>query len=59
MSRLLAALAVLAAGCTSQQLYDNAQAWRENECMKILDTPRRERCLKEARMSSDEYKKSQ
>jgi hypothetical protein len=43
--------------CSEQQLYDSAQGWRENECMRILDTPRRERCLKEARTSHDEYEK--
>ena len=53
---MAALLLAAAAGCTSQQLYDNAQGWRENECMKILDTPQRERCLKEARQSYREYK---
>jgi len=52
----IAFLLLAAAGCTSQQLYDSAQGWRENECMKILDTPQRERCLKEARQSYREYK---
>ena len=54
-ARLL--LLVALCGCSPQQLYDNAQGWRENECMQILDTPRRERCLKEARTSHDEYDK--
>jgi hypothetical protein len=53
---LVAALPALAS-CTSRQLYDSAAGWRENECMKILDTPRRERCLKEADRPYDEYKK--
>ena len=45
----LAMLATLLAACSSPALQKNAQGWREDECMKILDTPRRERCLKEAR----------
>ena len=45
----LAALALSLAACSSQWLQDNQQAWREDECVKIIDTPRRERCLKEAR----------
>ncbi len=49
-------LLLLAAGCSSEQLYNNAQGWREAECNKILDTPRRERCMKEARQSHREYK---
>lgn len=60
LARSAAALALAAAAttpaCTSQQLYDNAAGWRENECNKILDTPRRERCLKDARQSHREYK---
>ena len=45
----LAAAATLLAACSSHTLEKNAQGWRENECMQILDTPRRERCLREAR----------
>lgn len=44
-----AAAATLLAACSSPALEKNAQGWRENECMQILDTPRRERCLREAR----------
>jgi hypothetical protein len=53
----IAVLLLAAAGCSSQQLYNNAQGWREAECNKILDTPRRERCMKEAGRSYDEYNK--
>jgi len=48
LALLAAALSGLAS-CTSQQLYDNAQGWREAECDQAIDTPRREACLKEAR----------
>ena len=57
MKSALAAVLLAIAGCTSQQLRDNAQAWREAECDKMIDTPHRERCLKEARQSHEEYKK--
>ena len=50
-------LLLASAGCTSEQLYNNAQGWREAECNKILDTPRRERCMKEAGRSYQEYNK--
>ena len=56
---MIAILMTAAGGCTSQQLYDSAAGWRENQCMKILDTPRRERCMKEANQSHDEYRKRQ
>ena len=49
LASTLAALATLLGGCSSHTLEKNAQGWRENECMQILDTPRRERCLREAR----------
>ena len=59
MSRLaLAACCLLAfGGCTAEQLRDNQRGWREAECDKILSTPQRERCLREARGSSEESKK--
>jgi hypothetical protein len=45
------------AACTDQQLYNSSQGWREAECNKMIDTPRRERCMKEARQSYEEYRK--
>ena len=39
--------ASLAGGCTSKEIYNWSQGWRQNECNKIGDTERRERCLKE------------
>lgn len=56
LALLAAALSSLVA-CTDRQLYNNAQGWREAECNRILDTPRRERCMKEARQSHEEYRK--
>ena len=57
MSRLATAacLAALLAACTAEQLRENQQGWREAECDKILSTPQRERCLREAR--GEEQKK--
>ena len=56
MKRAAALLAIVLSACSEQQLYNNAQGWREAECNKILETPRRERCMKEARQSHGEYK---
>jgi hypothetical protein len=47
MKAALLALALVAAGCTAEQLRENQQGWRRAECDKILDTHTRERCLKE------------
>ena len=51
--------AALLSGCTSQQLQDNQRGWREAECDKILDTPRRERCMREADQPYDQQRKPQ
>jgi hypothetical protein len=53
----LAMFAALLAACSPKQLYDSAAGWREAECNKILDTPRRERCMKEAQQPYEEYRK--
>jgi hypothetical protein len=45
----IAILLFAASGCSSQFLADNARGWREAECDQILDTHRRERCLREAK----------
>jgi len=47
----------LGAACSSQQTYATGQAWQQNECNKIIDTPDRERCLARARQSYDTYQR--
>jgi len=47
----------LGAACSSQQGYATGQAWQQNECNKIIDTPDRERCLARARQSYDTYQR--
>ena len=44
----VALMMLAASGCSSQFLADNARGWREAECDQILDTHRRERCMREA-----------
>ena len=51
-------LASLLAGCSAQQGYSSAQAWRRNQCLQIVDTQERLRCLKEADQSYDSYRKA-
>ena len=55
----LPGLAIMASGCTSAQLYDAGQGWRQNQCGKILAADERSRCLDVARMPYDEYRKNQ
>jgi hypothetical protein len=43
--------------CSSQQVYGMGQAWRRNECYKIVDAQEHGRCMASTSMSYDEYKR--
>lgn len=43
--------------CSSRQLYDSAQAWQRNECLKIVDAQERGRCLAGSNTSYDDYRR--
>ncbi|HEX6691631.1 MAG TPA: hypothetical protein VF110_10840 [Burkholderiales bacterium] len=55
--RIAFLLAAMLAACSSQQLENNAAGWREAECDRAIDTPLRERCLREVRRYNEEQKK--
>jgi hypothetical protein len=44
-------------GCTSQQGYASAQSWQRSECNKLLDQSERDRCMANASMPYDDYKR--
>ena len=50
-------VALLLCGCSSQQLYATGRNAQRAECMKLADLAARDRCLKDADMSHDTYKK--
>jgi hypothetical protein len=52
-------VALLGCGCSSREIYDVSAGWRKNECYKIGDLERRERCMKEADRSYDAYRAGQ
>lgn len=54
---LVAFIASVAPGCTSQQLYGAGQAWQRNECQKIPDAQERSRCLSSASTSYEDYRR--
>lgn len=56
-SAAAAALASLAAGCSTQQAYGAGQAWQRQECSKINDAQERSRCMASASTSYDDYKR--
>jgi hypothetical protein len=60
----LAAFAALAVAgpvalcaCTSEQLYSLGQDWQRQECMKIIDSQDRNRCLAATNRSYDTFKR--
>lgn len=53
----LALMALLLCGCSAQQLYATGRNAQRAECMKLSDLAARDRCLKDADMSHDTYKK--
>lgn len=54
--RVALAAALLVGACSSKEIYDASLGWRKNECYKIGDLDRRERCLKEADRPYDAYR---
>jgi hypothetical protein len=43
--------------CSSQQLYGTGQEMQRNECRKLVDMQEQRRCMANANMSHDEYKR--
>jgi hypothetical protein len=42
-------------GCTAQQWFVSGQSWQRNQCVKLMDTIQRNRCLDGTWMSYDQY----
>jgi hypothetical protein len=55
--RLICLALVLMAGCSSEQLYATGRNAQRAECMKRQDRAEQERCLKDAGLSYDSYKR--
>ena len=53
---LLATIPLLP-GCSSDMLYATGRGAQRAECLKQADSTARERCLQDANMSHDTYKK--
>lgn len=50
-------IASAASGCTPRQAYHSGQAWQRTECNKILDVTERERCMRDADTSYEDYRR--
>ena len=44
-------------GCTREQAYGAGQAWQRQECIRIPDKTQYERCMRDADMSYDTYRR--
>ncbi len=53
----LTLIALLLTACSSEQLYATGRNAQRTECMKQADGAARDRCLKDAGMPHDAYKK--
>jgi hypothetical protein len=53
----LICLTLVLAGCSSEQLYATGRNAQRAECMKRPDRAEQERCLKDAGLSYDSYKR--
>jgi hypothetical protein len=57
IAAIAAAVALITAGCSSEQVYGAAQTWQRNECYKINDAAERQRCLASNSRSYDDYQR--
>jgi hypothetical protein len=46
------------AACSSRELYNSAASVRQQECNKMMDRDERERCMRTATRTYDEYEQS-
>ena len=54
----VAVLALVAAtGCSWQQAYSSAQGWQRSACYRLVEQAERDRCLANAAMPYDEYRR--
>jgi hypothetical protein len=44
-------------GCSGEQAYRAGQGWQQNQCMRLPDKAEYDRCMANASMSHDTYKR--
>lgn len=49
-------LAMSLAACTAEQAYYSGQAWQRNQCSKLPDRAKVNRCMEDANTTYDSYK---
>jgi hypothetical protein len=53
----VAAVLLLASACTWQQAYYVGQAWQRSSCTRLVEQTERDRCLGNANMSYEDYRR--
>ena len=53
----IAAILPVASGCTWQQAYSAGQQWQRNACNRLVEQIERERCLINASMPYEDYRR--
>jgi len=53
----ITAVLMVVAGCSWQQAYYGGQGWQRNMCNKLVDQTERERCLSNANMTYEDYRR--
>lgn len=54
---LAASILAVASGCTWQQAYSAGQGWQRNACNRLIEQTERERCLSNANVSYEDYRR--
>ena len=54
---IAALIVATAAGCSARVAYDSAQNWQRLECQKIQDLSARNKCLADASVPYEDYKR--
>ena len=50
-------VALCLSACTTEQAYNSAQGWQQNQCNKIPDKAEFDRCMSKASTSYESYKR--
>jgi len=57
ISGTAATIILVASGCTWQQAHSAGQTWQRNACNRLVEQGERDRCLRNAELPYDEYRR--
>jgi hypothetical protein len=53
---LLLPMMLALSACSTRQGYEGGQAWQRNECIKVVDSDERQRCVDATRLRYEDYR---